>query len=189
MKKRFIYIGILSIIFMICSGVFILKKHNDNMPYKYPDGKTEFDFNKQNQPKASRILYKYILESENLTAKEAKKSKDITPNQVRAFELDLNDDGVNEIIGFCSKSQYWGTAGYSLFILKKQNEKYQNISHLLSFEPQLKIYILPSKTADYKDLILFGSSAHNFMPMVVKYDGQIYFNAEQNDLFIKYLKN
>ena len=171
MKKLFCIFGILSFILI---GAFFIKKHHDNMPYKYPDGKLEYDFSRQSQPRASKILYEYISEDLKKYSTEAKKSANIKLKDIVAFEVDLNDDGVNEIVGFCSSSAFWGTAGYQLFILQKQNKEYKDLSYILNFEPQLKFYVLPDKTNEYKDIILYGSSAFNFKLMTVQYDGQFY---------------
>ena len=189
MKKRFIYIGILSIIFMICGRAFIVKNHNDNMPYKYPDGKTEFDFNKQNQPKASRILYKYILESENLTAKEAKKSNDITPNQVRAFEFDLNDDGVNEIIGTVNTVYYCGAIRNPIFILQNQNGKYENIIkyHICYNSP--KVHINKDKTNGYNDITLFVADNEYSEQFIERYHNGFYYKDEDYTPLKEYIDN
>lgn len=116
-------------------------------PIIYPDGTIEQDFSKQSQNQASKILYKYILKDLNKTPKEAQDFANITPKTVNAFETDLNGDGKKEIIGVVFSTYYWGTAGYSLFILEKNNNNYQNIAkYMINIETNMKFYVLPYKT-------------------------------------------
>lgn len=83
------------------------------------------------EQEASRILYKYILSGEDMSTEMIELAR-ITPETVRAFEYDLNDDGVNEIIGTCYSTYYFGViTGYHLFILQLQNNKrYKDISNV-----------------------------------------------------------
>ena len=55
----------------------------------------------------------------------------------------------------------------------------------------INIYIqfIHSTTNNYKDIVLFGSSAYNFKPMSVTFNGKSYYNDEQIDLFKRYLKD
>jgi len=112
------------------------------------------------EPAAGKILYDYILKEENMTPKEIEDLANITPQSVIAFEEDLNDDGVNEIIGFVYSTFYSGSAGYNLFILKKYSDDYVNISDV-PVEPQAGIVILANKTNGYHDIILSGSNSFN----------------------------
>lgn len=137
------------------------------------------------EPAAGKILYDYILKEENMTPKEIEDLANITPQSVIAFEEDLNDDRVNEIIGFVYSAFYSGSAGYNLFILQKQDNEYKNITYILNFEPTLAFYILNSKTNGYRNIKLHGAAAYKFKPFVIKYKNNIYENAKQ----IKSLKN
>ena len=101
--------------------------------------------NGESEKQAGKILYEYILQEQNMTPAEIKDFARIEPQSVRAFEIDLNDDGEKEIVGMVYSTLYLGTAGYSLFILQKQHSGYKNIS-ILVFEPQRKVYILKTKT-------------------------------------------
>ena len=58
---------------------------------------------------------------------------------------------------------YWGTAGYSLFILQKQPNGYKDISTLV-FEPQEIVDIRSEKTNGYHDIKLTGSNGDNVVP-------------------------
>lgn len=161
-----------------------------NSPVKRLDGTFEYDFSRQSQRKASKTLYKYVLNDLGKTSQEAINDANIYPNNVRAFKTDLDGDGIDEIIGFVYASYYWGTAGYSLFILKKNDiHQYDNIAYILNFEPQKNSYILPDKTNGYKDIKFYGSSAYRFKPLVAKYNKRVYCNDEQVELLKEYLRD
>ena len=126
----------------------------------------------ESDKKAGKILYEYVLKELNKTPEEAKEFARIEPETVKAFEVDLNDDGEKEIVGVVYSTFYLGTAGYSLFILQKQHSGYKNIS-ILVFEPQRKVYILKTKTNGYHDIKLSGSN-HNCVQYVAKYKDGMY---------------
>lgn len=128
--------------------------------------------NGESEKQAGKILYEYILQEQNMTPAEIKDFARIEPQSVRAFEIDLNDDGEKEIVGMVYSTLYLGTAGYSLFILQKQHSGYKNIS-ILVFEPQRKVYILKTKTNGYHDIKLSGSN-HNCVQYVAKYKDGMY---------------
>lgn len=126
----------------------------------------------ESDKQAGKILYEYVLKELNKTPEEAKEFARIEPQSVRAFEIDLNDDGEKEIVGMVYSTLYLGTAGYSLFILQKQQSGYKNIS-ILVFEPQRKVYILKTKTNGYHYIKLSGSN-HNCVQYVAKYKDGMY---------------
>ena len=126
----------------------------------------------ESDKQAGKILYEYVLKELNKTPEEAKDFARIEPQSVRAFEIDLNDDGEKEIVGMVYSTLYLGTAGYSLFILQKQQSEYKDIS-ILVFEPQKKVYILKNKTNGYHDIKLSGSN-HNCVQYVAKYKDGMY---------------
>lgn len=103
---------------------------------------------------------------------EIKDLAGIEPKSARAFEVDLNEDGINEIIGLVYSTFYWGTAGYSLFILQKQPNGYKDISTLV-FEPQEIVDIRSEKTNGYHDIKLTGSNGDN-VQYVAKYKDGMY---------------
>ena len=184
---RKIWILFLIFLFITCPvfGCSITK----NKPITHSDGTLEYDFSKQSQPKASKILYKFVLKELNQTPKEAQDFANITPKTVSAFETDLNGDGKKEIIGVVFSTLFWGTAGYSLFILEEKENKYQNIAYMLSFEPLEQFYILHSATNHYKDIKFHDSIAQNFKSVIAKFDKYKYTNIEQNKIFEEYLNN
>ena len=126
----------------------------------------------ESDKQAGKILYEYVLKELNKTPEEAKEFARIEPETVKAFEVDLNDDGEKEIVGVVYSTFYLGTAGYSLFILQKQHSGYKNIS-ILVFEPQRKVCILKTKTNGYHDIKLSGSN-HNCVQYVAKYKDGMY---------------
>ena len=71
----------------------------------------------ESDKQSGKILYEYVLKELNKTPEEAKEFARIEPETVKAFEVDLNDDGEKEIVGVVYSTFYLGTAGYSLFIL------------------------------------------------------------------------
>ena len=126
----------------------------------------------ESDKQAGKILYEYVLQEQKMTPAEIKDFARIEPETVRAFEVDLNDDGEKEIVGVVYSTFYLGTAGYSLFILQKQQSGYKDIS-ILVFEPQRNVYILKTKTNGYHDIKLSGSN-HNCVQYVAKYKDGMY---------------
>ncbi len=53
----------------------------------------KIDFEKDSEPRASKILYEHMLKFENKTPEELKDFANIYPESVKAVEIDLNDDG------------------------------------------------------------------------------------------------
>ena len=133
--------------------------------------KLNFNDDKPN-PQASKILYEYVLKSQNMSPAEIKDLAGIEPKSAKAFEVDLNEDGIKEIIGLVYSTFYWGTAGYSLFILQKQPNGYKDISTLV-FEPQEIVDIRSEKTNGYHDIKLTGSNGDN-VQYVAKYKDGMY---------------
>ena len=126
--KKFIFI-LLTILLIILMGLCLSyqKDITSKNPIKLIDGSLEYDFMKPGDKKASQELYDFVitdlnnnmLKELNMTAKQIADYTNITPEMVNAFYVDLNDDGVDEIIGIVESSFYCGTAGDLLFILQK----------------------------------------------------------------------
>ena len=183
MKKLIL---IFSILFLISLGVisgYFIKKHYDNMPYEYPDGKIEYDFSRQSQTRASKILYQYILDTEKMTPAYAKKHADISQNNVYAFTFDLNNDGEDEIIGFADSFYYCGTMKKSILILQKQNNKYQNIVKYHICHNSLKVYILPKKTNGYNDILLLDNEKN----IIKQYHKGYYYSVDDYESLKDYI--
>ena len=186
LKKAVLAIFIaVGFVFLCCGEI----SNMENAPKVLSTGEVVYNLMKQSQSKASKILYEYVLKDLGKSPKEAEKIYKITPNMTGAFEYDLNDDGQKEVIGYVASPAYWGTAGYSLFILEKRNKSYVDIEYLVNFEPMEKVQILQTYTNGYKNIKIHGSSAHNFKPMILTYNGKVYFNLEQIRLFEKYMQD
>lgn len=155
------------LILLLISFIFLLQYRNLNGIYRKLDFSGE-----ESDANANKILYEYILKEQNMTPKEIEEFANITPESVKAFEVDLNDDGTNEIVGLVYSTLYWGTAGFSLFILQKQLDRYKDISSM-NFEPQREINIKVNKSNGYHDIKLWGSN-HNGVQYVVKYKDGMY---------------
>ena len=138
-----------------------------------------YDLSKNSEPNAQKILYEYVLRDLDSTPKTLEENFNIVFDNVYAFEYDLNDDGEKEVIGIVYSTYYWGTAGYSLFILQKKGVYYEDISYILNIEPQLSLKILKSKANGYSDIEFHGSSAHDFSSVVAIYENGKYFNDLQ----------
>ena len=126
----------------------------------------------KSDPHASKILYEYVLKSQNMSPVEIKNLVGIKPKSAKAFEVDLNEDGIKEIIGLVYSTFYWVSAGYSLFILQKQSNGYKDISTLV-FELQEIVEIRSRKTNGYHDIKLTDSNG-NSVQYVAKYKDGMY---------------
>lgn len=142
------------------------------------------DLQKGSEPQANKVLYEYILDSLKMTPEQVKEFANIDFESVKAYEVDLNADGENEVIGVCYSTLYWGTAGYHLFILHKNSSRYEDIAYMLNFEPNKCFQVLESKHNGYYDIKFYGSSAYDFKPFVVGYKDGFY----QNDIQTKSLE-
>ena len=135
-----------------------------------------YDFIKNSEPEASKILYEYISHEEYMTD-EFLELAHITPKSACAFEYDLNNDGENEIIGLIYSSGFFGSAGHSLFILQKQGDVYEDITCMVNFEPLLPLRILKEKSNGYKNIGIYGSVAYKFRPLLLQFkNGKYYIN-------------
>ena len=104
---------------------------------------------KAGEKDANKILYEYI---KNVSTKESLAQWEFTDECVCAYKIDLDDDGVNEIIGYAFPLSFWGALdGTDLFILKKDKTKYINISYI-QFSPYKNLYMMSSKENGYHDL-------------------------------------
>ena len=139
----------------------------------------ELDLLNNSEPQANKLLYEFVLKDLNMSSNQAKELANININSVKAIEIDLNDDRTKEIIGVIYSTMYWGTEGYSLFILQKLAGKYKNIAYLINFEPQKKVSVLDEKTNGYRNIKLLGSSEYKFKPFTLKFKNGRYVNILQ----------
>ena len=183
MKK--IWILFLICLFITCPvlGCPVTK----NQPITHPDGTIEYDFSKQSQTKASKILYKFVLKELNKTPREAQDFANITPKTVSAFETDLNGDGKKEIIGVVFSTYYSCTEGFKLFILEQQNNiTYVDLSGVY-FLPNEKIHINNNIINNYKEIE--AKCYNNYYRLKGEFvESTIYLFFQNNSYQYNYLK-
>lgn len=203
MKKIFylIIFLLLSIFIFKCDFLPQAFANNQNDDYereKY-EVNTEFGFKifnllNDSEEKASKVFYEFMMKNSGDEIKRLKKisvtMQNFSPKTTPAVEVDLNDDGISEIIGYIAATPYGGAAGQSLFILwKDKNGVFKDICYLISFEPQKKIYILKDKDGDFHRIIIYGSVAYDFKPFLIQYNDGQYSNYEQYKSFVDMMKN
>ena len=127
----------------------------------------------------NHILYNYVLKENSMTFPELEKFANINMSVIKAHKVDLNDDGVMEIVGVVYSPIYLGTEGYNLFILQKKEDSYEQISNFINFESLAPVYILPFKTEGYRNILFRGSVHNNFSFIVAKYINGAYENGKQ----------
>ena len=141
----------LSYLFIFCYYPCFGSDLSKGKPLIRSNGTIEYDFSKQSQKKASKILYEYVLKDLNKTPKEAQNFANITPKTVKAFETDLNNDGQNEIIGVVFSTFYSCTEGLKLFILENKNKSYTDLTNVFIL-PDKKIYVNNGFINNYKEI-------------------------------------
>ena len=162
------------------------------------------NLDKSVNPVAKEILYEYVLKEMNLTPIEAEKDYSIALDVIFADFVDLNDDGVEEVVGFLNSFYHYGIIGENLFILSKTGtDEYKNVVYLVNFYPH-KIKVLNTKTNGYKDLEvtvrnleLFGKNdnfvkqffVRKYIKTPLKYqENGVYYSKYQLKQFKDYLK-
>ena len=137
------------------------------------------DLDKQNNLSAAKILYK--------TAVNSKPDKEVvSPEDVRAVFVDLNGDGVDEVVGYSRQADDLWLMGTQLFILEKRDDgKYKNAGAAVNFFPRGGVKILPHKTNGYHDLkiksIYLEDTYCSVEDFIIKYDAEnrAYYNPQQ----------
>ena len=101
---------------------------------------------KERNPEASIILAKYLMDKYPLLY-----AQEPIMDDTNAVFYDLNDDGVEEIIGICHSDG--GSAGYSLHILKKNfGSGYKELAPFINFYAGSPIFVHKSKTNGFHDI-------------------------------------
>ncbi len=96
---------------------------------------------------------------------------------VKAYEVDLNNDKQKEVIGVIYSPLTMGKLGYELFILEKYGKnKYKNIAWSLVFAPYEKVYILTTKHNGYKNIIFRSSKFLGSKMYMTEYENEMYYN-------------
>lgn len=118
---------------------------------------------KNSESEAKQILYNYLLEKSEKECKQTKAlMRSTIPSGIHAFEIDLNDDGINEIIGIIP-DRYWysGAISGEIFILEKINEKYVEIENLIMHNYNQKFLIEHEKTNGYHNIVVSIEDTNN----------------------------
>ncbi len=183
--KKVIFLVLAIILVTLCSFVVLCFQS----PKTLPDGTIEIDFMKD-RPNwlASRILYNHVLKEVKMSPKEAKDAY-IVPNAVKAYFVDLNDDGNKEIIGIVNSSFYIGSAGHSLMVMEGNFSDLKDITLYLSFAPQDKFYVISNKTNGYRDIRYTFSHSCISAFVTAKYTDGYYYSKQAYDTFKKSLSD
>lgn len=107
--------------------------------------------NARNSDEASVLLWNWILKYIKLSPKNAA-LHNIFQNDTAAFFFDLDDDGINEILGTHHSTTISGRGDSLLYIIKYDNDsklKYVPISKNLYFDAVSSIKILQEKSNGY----------------------------------------
>ena len=139
MKK---YICILIFWSIIVISAFYINYYKDSSMQNKEN--LNIKFSKSNDIIARIILYKYVLSEFKMNPKQVYDFANINFNKINALRIDLDDDRKYEIIGVVHSSYYSCTEGSKLFILKKNNNKYQDISDIY-FIPNNDFIVLKTK--------------------------------------------
>ena len=156
-----------AVIILLVFLQFAVKDNENKIPdYHFEDTYKEINFKNVKDKKTAKIfsgalisLYYSDYSNEKL------KEQDLLPEYMKAAEIDLDDDGVNEIIGTVNLlfnepeilgfggSTFFGTPRESdLYILQKQNEKYVDIADGCILFGSHKIEILEDKINNYQKI-------------------------------------
>lgn len=116
-----------------------------------------YDVRYYSEPDARNILIKYFtdlldkqetyLEESSITLKTL-----LFSEAVSAFEFDLNNDGVNEILGLVKSWKYYNQYGtMPFFVLQKQGDEYKEIG-LFQYRNEQKIVIFKEQINGYYNM-------------------------------------
>ena len=123
------------------------------------------DFSKPTNKSAQDIIfnseYSKVLKSE-LTASDIK-------NNIKAYFVDLNDDGIDDII-CVHPNFYYKTEQHFINFYKYENGEYKNIGGLIEYELPENIYVLKTKTCGYRDIRMFRLQNNEQHEFLFKYD-------------------
>ena len=144
---------------------------------------SSIDFKKNNLD-AAKILTEFLIQfSKDM---DFYMYKNITPERIRAVFVDLNGDGVDEVVGYSRQADDLWLMGTQLFILEKRDDgKYKNAGAAVNFFPRGGVKILPHKTNGYHDLkiksIYLEDTYCSVEDFIIKYDAEnrAYYNPQQ----------
>lgn len=98
-----------------------------------------FDFNKSGDVESNKILKEFLL----------KKAPDSSANVVSYF-FDIDNDNKKEVIGIIKSQFAYSLAGYKLFVLKENNNNWENFKADVYFDITQKFEIENKKITYHK---------------------------------------
>ena len=60
---------------------------------------------------------------------------------------------------------------------------------MINIETNMKFYVLPNKTNNFKDIKYYGSTAFDFQLMQAKFNGKYYYNYQQDKKLKEYIRD
>ncbi len=101
------------------------------------------------------VIYNYLYKILEKYDWNNKISEDfhLDMSKIWAFSYDLNDDGVDEILGYYQNKLFCDSKGCQFFILKKQNDRYIDIYRNSIMAEKSRIIILKSKHYKFSNII------------------------------------
>ena len=139
--------------------------------------KVSLDLLNQHDEKANKILFEYLLSVTDMTTEEIGDYPKITEDNVRAVRVDLNDDGVEEVIGFVYSLILHRDSGYELFILENNDNIWQDIAYRLNFEPVQPIEILKKKSDYYNNIKFLTTENDNQRFIIARFKNGNYIDS------------
>lgn len=157
MKKFFVLIVVF--VFIILGVFFFIRTHGNYSYYLVEPQEdnevlavVDFSLKSDKISKAENIFWYYLFTNYSLTKSGAQEPFEKDGTSV--FLFDLDDDGVDEIIGTNWAGYFWGQESGAVFILKKNKDSYIEFCVIDVDTLFRNIYILKSKTNNYHDLMI-----------------------------------
>lgn len=132
MKKFLIFI----VLILVCISLFILYHMN------FVSQKIFLSY--YSEKAAVKVLAEYLQGDSAFT--------ELNPENMYAFEFDLNDDGVNEVLGYVDEKYYCINECCTFFVLQKQSDKYVNIA-MMRVDFHAKMTVKRTKLNGFDELI------------------------------------
>lgn len=120
---------------------------------------------------ALKILYEFVLDDIGMSPQNAYNAFGYELSAVRATFYDLNSDGKNEIVGYINVSSSYCEDGADFYILKKNNNKYEDISSI-HFLLSNGVQVYDSMTNGFYDIGVLVTKQHKNVK--AKYNKQYY---------------
>ncbi|MBS4760295.1 MAG: hypothetical protein KHX03_06320 [Clostridium sp.] len=161
MKKvifPFIFIFFILILLSDVSDKYIIYEINDIQNVNAEIKKFDLNETFKSQNTAIDIMYNYLSEDTKKYKFEKDNKKtffEIDKEIIQAFEYDLNNDGITEIIGVYPHQPYCGLETCNIFILKKGILGYKNIFASQVLGIPYKISISKQENKSYNQINIF----------------------------------